>query len=74
MAQFAVFVVQSVPPVGSTTHSLVYRGDHADEPAAVAAAATALGLAATMKVWATPVSALTSYRIDVTSSRAVTAE
>jgi hypothetical protein len=74
MAQFAVFVVHSVPAVGTTAHALVYRGDHADEAAAVTAAAEALALVHAMKVWAVPVSALTAYRIDVTSNRSVATE
>jgi asparagine synthetase B (glutamine-hydrolysing) len=65
MAQFAVFFVQEVPPVGTTTHAVVYRGDHVDEAAAVAAAATALGLSNNTKVWAVPAGSLTAYHIDV---------
>lgn len=68
MAQFAVFLVQDVPPVGTTQHAQVYRGDHADESTAVAAAAAALGLSQNVKVWACAIGSLTAYHIDVTKS------
>lgn len=66
MAQFAVFAVNAVPAVGTTTHARVYRGDHADQEAAVDAAAIQLGLTSSVKVWAAPVSDFTQYRVDVT--------
>lgn len=72
MAQFVVFAVTTVPAVGAMTHALVYRGDHADEAAAVAAGSLALSINQDMKVWACPVGSLTAYNIDVTSSRVVT--
>ena len=74
MAQFAVFFVQAVPPVGATTHAQVYRGDHADAAAAVQAATVALDLRDNVKVWVTPVSGLTAYRVEVTSNRNVVLE
>lgn len=74
MAQFAVFFVQSVPAVGTTTHAVVYRGDHVDEAAAVAAAAIALDLAHNSKAWSVPAGSLTSYDIAVTNNCVVTPE
>jgi len=74
MAQFAVFFVQAVPPVGTTAHAQVYRGDHADAPAAVQAAATVFDLSHNVKVWVTPVAQLTAYRVEVTANRNVVLE
>ena len=74
MAQYAVFFVKTIPALGTTTHTLAYRGDHADEAAAVAAAASQLFLKEDHKVWACPIASLTSYTVDATTNRVVTAD
>jgi hypothetical protein len=74
MAQYAIFAVNAIPAVGTTTHAAVYRGDHADEAAAVAAGAIALGLSQPMHCWAVATSALTAYTVDVTNDRIVALE
>ena len=74
MAQYAIFAVNAVPAVGTTTHAAVYRGDYADEAAAVAAGAIALGLAQNMHVWAVAAGAPTAYTVDVTNNRVVALE
>lgn len=74
MAQFAIFAVNAVPDVGTTTHAMVYRGEHADEAAAVAAGAAALGVSQNMKVWAVSAGSLTAYTVDVTNNRVIALE
>lgn len=74
MPQFAVIVVNAVPPVDTATVARVYRANASSEAEAVAAAGVALGLSGNVKVWACQLSALTSYRIDVTNSQNVALE
>jgi len=74
MAQFAVFGVQAVPDLGTTTHALVYRGDHASEAAAVQAAADIWGVVTNLKVWACGVGALTQYNIATVQTHTPTVE
>jgi hypothetical protein len=74
MAEFIVVAVNVVPAVGAATGGVIYRGDHADAAAAVAAAIVALGLTNNIKMWTAPVTGFTRVRVDVTQSFNTVAE
>lgn len=75
MAQFVVLTINDndVPALGVAAVARVYRGDHADEATAVAAAAEKLGCNSGDRLWATGAGGLTRYTNTTTISRAVAA-
>lgn len=70
MAEFVVFRVTSgqVPNVGSAGAASAYRGDHANEDAAVEAASAIWNLPAGVFLYAIPVGSLTRYVTTVTAA------
>lgn len=75
MAQFIVMTVKNndVPALGELATARIYRGDHADEAAAVAAAAGVLTLDTGQRLWAVSAASLTRYVTTTTISRSVAA-
>jgi hypothetical protein len=69
MAQYFVLTTTDVPALGATGGGVaVYRGDHADEATAVAAAAAALAVMVGGKLWACTAGSLTSYTVSAVAS------